>query len=99
MAVENRITKTNTFERIKELKNREIFKDAFSRELIETLEFLLTLRLKERLKKLELKQQPDDYVDINTLSNLEKDLLKESFKVVNKFKDLIINHYKLNYLA
>lgn len=99
LAVENRITKTNTFDRIKELKNRDVFNEAFARELIESLEFLLTLRLKERLKKLQLKQQPDDYVDINTLSNLEKDLLKESFRVVNRFKDFITNHYKLNYIT
>lgn len=99
LSVENRLIKTNTFDRIKELRNIDVFNEQFARELIETLEFLLTLRLKERLKKLELKQNPDDYVDINSLSNLEKDLLKESFKVVNRFKDFITNHYKLNYIT
>lgn len=99
LAIENRVIKTNTFDRIKELKNKDVFKETFARELIESLEFLLTLRLKERLRKLELKQQPDDLLDINMLSNIEKDLLKESFKIVNKFKDFVINHYRLNYIT
>lgn len=98
LSVEYKIKETNTFSRIKELVNQGLFNKDFGRELIESLEFMLNLRLKERLKKLEMKKQPDDYVNINNLSNHEKDLLKESFKVVNRFKDFITNHYKLNYL-
>jgi CBS domain-containing protein len=98
LAVENRITQTNTFNRIKELVNLNVINKDFGRELIESLEFMLTLRLRERLKKIEMKKQPDDYINVNSLTNYEKDLLKESFKVVNKFKDFITNHYKLNYL-
>ncbi|MEJ5172447.1 MAG: putative nucleotidyltransferase substrate binding domain-containing protein [Hydrogenothermaceae bacterium] len=99
LTVEYRIKETNTFSRIKELSKNQILKENFARELIESLEFMLTLRLRERLKKIEAKLPPDDYININTLSNLEKDLLKESFKVVNRFKDFIINHYKLNYIS
>ncbi|MDM7274297.1 putative nucleotidyltransferase substrate binding domain-containing protein [Sulfurihydrogenibium azorense] len=98
LAAENRITQTNTFNRIKELVNLNVINKDFGRELIESLEFMLTLRLRERLKKIEMKKQPDDYINVNSLTNYEKDLLKESFKVVNKFKDFITNHYKLNYL-
>ena len=98
LAVEYRIRETNTFSRIKELVNLGVFNRDFGRELIESLEFLLTLRLKERLKKLEMKKELDDYVELNSLTNHEKDLLKESFKVVNRFKDFITNHYKLNYI-
>ncbi|HBT98704.1 MAG TPA: hypothetical protein DEA57_04415, partial [Sulfurihydrogenibium sp.] len=55
--------------------------------------------LRERLRKMEMGKQPDDYININLLSNFEKDLLKDAFKIVNKFKDLIINHFKLNYIS
>ncbi|WP_028951245.1 putative nucleotidyltransferase substrate binding domain-containing protein [Sulfurihydrogenibium subterraneum] len=98
LSVENRITETNTFNRIKELVNLNVINKDFGKELIESLEFMLTLRLRERLKKIEMKKQPDDYINVNSLTNYEKDLLKESFKIVNKFKDFITNHYKLNYL-
>lgn len=98
LSVEYKIRETNTFTRIKELVNKGVFNKDFGREIIESLEFMLTLRLRERLKKIETKKNPDDYININNLTNHEKDLLKESFKVVNRFKDFITNHYKLNYL-
>jgi CBS domain-containing protein len=98
LSVEYKIRETNTFTRIKELVNKGVFNKDFGREIIESLEFMLTLRLRERLKKIEMKKNPDDYININNLTNHEKDLLKESFKVVNRFKDFITNHYKLNYL-
>lgn len=99
LSVEYKLRETNTFSRIKELSKLQIFKQEFARELIESLEFMLTLRLRERLRKIEAKKIPDDHVSINKLSNLEKDLLKESFRVVNRFKDFIVNHYKLNYIT
>ncbi|MEZ0323762.1 MAG: putative nucleotidyltransferase substrate binding domain-containing protein [Hydrogenothermaceae bacterium] len=99
LAIEYRIKETNTFSRIKELSKNQVLKEEFAKELIESLEFMLTLRLRERLKKIEAKLPVDDYININTLSNLEKDLLKESFRIVNRFKDFIINHYKLNYIS
>ena len=99
LAVENKIRETNTFERIKRLSEVGIFNREFASELIEALEFFLTLRLRERLRKIEMGKQPDDYININLLSNFEKDLLKDAFKIVNKFKDLIINHFKLNYIS
>lgn len=99
LAVENKIRETNTFERIKRLSEVGIFNREFASELIEALEFFLTLRLRERLRKMEMGKQPDDYININLLSNFEKDLLKDAFKIVNKFKDLIINHFKLNYIS
>ncbi|WP_297888790.1 putative nucleotidyltransferase substrate binding domain-containing protein [Sulfurihydrogenibium sp.] len=98
LAVEYRVKETNTFSRIKELVNNGLFNKDFGREIIESLEFMLTLRLRERLKKMEMKKNPDDYINLNNLTNHEKDLLKESFKVVNRFKDFITNHYKLNYI-
>ncbi|MCX7737980.1 MAG: DUF294 nucleotidyltransferase-like domain-containing protein [Hydrogenothermaceae bacterium] len=99
LSVEYKLRETNTFSRIKELSKLQIFRQEFAGELIESLEFMLTLRLRESLRKIEAKKIPDDHVGINKLSNLEKDLLKESFRVVNRFKDFIVNHYKLNYIT
>lgn len=99
LSVENKIRETNTFERIKNLSDLGVINKEFAMELIETLEYLLTLRLREKLKKIEIGKNPDDYINVNQLSNFERDLLKDSFKIVNKFKDFITNHFKLNYIS
>jgi CBS domain-containing protein len=96
LSFENNISQTNTVERIKELNNLNIIDREFSSELIEAFNFFLTIRLKFRLEKIELKQKPDNYINPSKLNTLEKDLLKDSFKIVDKFKKFISYHYKLN---
>jgi CBS domain-containing protein len=68
----------------------------FSLELIETFNLLLTLRLKFRLKKIDAKEPLDNYINPNMLNSLEKDLLRDGLKIVEKFKKFISFHYKLN---
>jgi len=99
LAVEYRIKETNTFERIKQLSEKNLFNREFARELIEAYEFMQTLRLKAKIKKIKANEKPDNYINLKDLSNIEADMLKDCFKIVNKFKDFITNHYKLNYIS
>lgn len=96
LAVQNGITQTNTVERIKELNKLEVLDDGFSKDIAESFNYLLTLRLKFRLLKIDSRSPLDNYIKPLSLSMHEKDLLKDSFKTVNKFKKFISYHYKLN---
>jgi len=98
LAISNNILETNTVGRIKELNNREIFSREFALELIESFDFFLTLRLKTRLQKLALNKKVDNYIDPSKLSPLERELLKDSLKVVDKFKKLIKHKFQLDRL-
>lgn len=99
LAIEKGVLSTNTFERIKELSDKSIISPTKATEMIEALEFLLTLRLQERLRKLELGKQPDNYIRPGNLSHFERDLLKESLKVVEGFKKFCQAHFKFDYIA
>lgn len=99
LALENHITKTTTVERIKALNDKDIINKELASELIESFNFLLALRLKFRLEKIDARLQPDNYINPEKLNSLEKDLLRDSFKVVDKFKKFITYHYKLNMLS
>lgn len=95
LALERHITETNTIERIKALNNANIFDKQFATELIEAYDTLLSVRLKVRL------QYPDDleaanYINPKKLDKIERDLLKDSFKVVNTFKKFLTYHFHLN---
>ena len=59
---------------------------------------LNSLKLKASLEKLDKKEKIDNFVNPNRLTIIEKDLLKESFKIVNKLKKRLENHFKLNYV-
>ena len=95
LALENNITKTNTILCIKELNNRGLFDKTFATELIEAYDTLLGIRLKAMLS------HPDDFenanfIDPSKLEKLERDLLKDSFKVVNTLKKFLTYHFHLN---
>ncbi len=99
LALEYKLKSTNTVERLKELNDLKIIDREFTSELIESFNFLLTLRLKFRLEKIDNNGELDNYINPSKLTILEKDLLKDSFKIVNKFKKFITYHYKLNILS
>ena len=100
LALENKITKTNTIDRIKELVKIGILEEKFSSELIESFDTLINLRLKKRLSESEIdKKSGDNIINISNLNKLELDLLKDSFKIVNNFKKFIEHHFKTDLVS
>ncbi len=94
LSLEYEIKQTNTIERIKELNNREIIDKNFATELIESFDTLSSVRLQAMLGAKE--PQESHYIDPNELSKLQRDLLKDSFKIINKFKKFMSFHFHLN---
>jgi len=96
MALENGIEATNTNSRIRELKKLKLIDGGFCDALEEAFDTLLNLRLQERLRHFEKENKADNRIDIGNLNQLELELLKDSFKIVNKFKAFISHHFKLS---
>lgn len=99
LSLENKLEETNTVERLKKLNDLSILDREFTGDLIEAFTFMMTLRLRLNLTKLDKNLPIDNYINPNELSKLEKDLLKDSFKLVDQFKKLLTFHYKLNMLG
>ena len=95
LALEHGIHDTNTIERIKALNNQNIFDKQFATELIEAYDTLLGIRLNARLKKPE-NLEDANFINPKDLDKFERDLLKDSFKVLNTFKKYLNYHYHLN---
>jgi len=98
LSLEKSINKTNTVDRIKDLNDIGVIDRELAGELIESFTFLLSLRLKSGLEKIDSVQEPDNYINPSKLKILEKDLLKDSFKIVDKFKKFITYHFDLDRL-
>lgn len=98
LALEKKISKTNTIDRIKELNNLGFIEREFASDLIESFSFLLSLRLKFMIEKIDNLETADNYINPQKLNKIEKDLLKDVFKVVDRFKKFISFHFKLSSL-
>lgn len=99
LALEHRLDKTNTIERIKELMERGVFDKKIGVELIEAFAFMLSLRLQAEFSNLGTEQGHSNYINPSKLNKLERDLLKDSLKIVNEFKKFITYHFKLNMVS
>ncbi len=95
LALEYKLVQTNTIERIKELNNRGLFDKEFATELMEAFDTLLSIRLHYQLKQAN-PLESNNYINPKKLEKIERDLLKESFKVVNTFKKFLSFHFHLN---
>lgn len=90
-----KVDKISTIERVEELKKRNVLKDKQSLELTEAFETLSTLRLESSLQKLEDKKAADNKIDLDSLTKIKRDLLKDSLQIVNNFKKFIAHNFSL----
>jgi CBS domain-containing protein len=89
-ALENRIFKENTGERLKALKEKEIFSATEFHELMQSYYLLMRLRLNKQARQLiHDKTEPDNYVNIQSLSKIERATLIEIFKIIENFQNRI----------
>lgn len=98
LSLENKLLNTNTTKRIIRLNEKGVIENELATELIMAFNFLTNINLKSNLEKLDKNEPIDNYINPNNLNTMEKDLLKESFKIVNKLKKKLEFHFKLNYV-
>ncbi|MFN3870588.1 MAG: putative nucleotidyltransferase substrate binding domain-containing protein [Aquificaceae bacterium] len=97
LALEKGIEERNTFERIEKLKDIGVLSKEFARDLTESYRFLLSLRFKTQAKKIKEGKEADNYINPRELSRTEKSTLKDTFKVIKEFQDLLYDRYNLRY--
>lgn len=97
LALQYQIKSTNTIQRIKELNNLGIIDKNFATELIESFDSLSTIRLQAMLNTLD--PTKSNYINPKTLAKNQRDLLKDSFKIINKFKKFMIYHFHLEVVS
>ncbi|GIU00640.1 cyclic nucleotide-binding protein [Sulfurovum sp. TSL6] len=96
LALEHQIRATNTTLRIKALNNSGFLSKEDATELMEALEVFTTLRLHSQLSQLAKGEKIDNYISVVNIGKLERDLLKEALKTVNKFKKIVSYHFHLS---
>ncbi len=96
LALEHKLTEQSTIARIKRLNKDEVLDREMASELIEAFGLLLRLKLQGQMLELSQGQKIDNKINLNTLGKIERDMLKDSFQIVNKFKKFITHHFRLS---
>ncbi len=86
-ALKNRIFATNTGERLTALKDKGIFSETQYLELLQSYYYLMSVRLKKQASQmLKDKTEPENYLDIRSLTKIEQVTIIEIFKTIKNFQ-------------
>jgi CBS domain-containing protein len=93
-ALEKGVRETSTLERITALKERHTIVKEYADELEHAFEFIMLLRIQHQLEQIEAGKKPDNFINPQKLSNLEKRTIKDEFHLISKMQGLVIERYK-----
>jgi CBS domain-containing protein len=95
LALEHRLEELGTVERLQKLADRQAVPPELVRDLVEALHFLMTLKLRNNLRQLQLGQPVDNVVALSSLGSLDRDRLKDSLAIIKRFRQHLGLHFKL----
>ena len=98
LALARHVAATGTADRIAALVEGGSLDAALGDELLQSLHFLMGLRLKAGLAEIDTGRPVTGNVDPERLSSLERDLLKDALAVVKRFKTLLHQRLRLDVL-
>lgn len=96
LAFARNIHETNTADRIQALVADGSLEAPMGNELTESLAFFMGLKLKAGLLELDMDKPVSGRIDIQKLTGLERELLKDTLGVVRRFKDLLKARFHLD---
>lgn len=96
LALENRLTLTNTEDRLWALEDKGILDRKTVTEILGALEFMQVVRLEAHIDAAGAGTQSDNIVHLDALTKIDRDTFKDCLHVVKTFKEFITYHFKLN---
>jgi CBS domain-containing protein len=85
-ALQHQLAATNTGERLRQLTIKGVLTDGELDELLQSYYFMMRLRLTHQSQQLQAGETPDNIIDPDTLTKIERVTLREIFRVVEKYQ-------------
>ena len=92
--LEKGIKETPTLERLSALKGVHSIVEGHEEELEHAFEFLMLLRIQHQYEQIEAGKVPNNFINPDKLSNLERRMIKEAFSLISKIQNIMIERYK-----
>ncbi|HEX9082998.1 MAG TPA: DUF294 nucleotidyltransferase-like domain-containing protein, partial [Holophagaceae bacterium] len=93
-ALERGVRAVSTLDRLEALRGSPSLLADLVDELIDAFEFLVLLRIHHQYRQLEAGQPIDTFIRLEALSHLERQSLKNAFRLVQKAQDRVMDRYK-----
>jgi CBS domain-containing protein len=95
LALKAGIGETNSFRRADLLAAAGVLHANDARDVQQALSVFLRLRLTDQLRKLKAGYAIDNQIDVEALRRLDRELLRDALRIVNQFKDIVAERFKL----
>ncbi|MCL6416769.1 DUF294 nucleotidyltransferase-like domain-containing protein [Aestuariirhabdus sp. Z084] len=98
LALENKITHTNSYKRLEALVKARVIEEATADNVSEAMSLFVEIRLKQQMSRLNDPAAANigaNQIEVKKLNRLERDLLREGLQVVKEFKALLSRHYQI----
>ncbi len=89
LALKHGIRETNTIARLRALADKGHISDELCSMARDAYELQMQMRFVHQLEQLENGVQPDNYIDPGRLSDLEKQMLKDAFAVIERLQGVL----------
>jgi len=100
LALEHRILRTNTYERIEQLEELRVLGEQEAKDLAEALGLFINIRLRQQLRRADENETGIDptpnIIELGGLNKMDRDLLRDALQVVKSFKKSLTSRYHLS---
>ena len=93
-ALEKGVRQASTMERLEALRGGTTMISELVDELEHAFEFIALLRVHHQYRQMEDGKPIDNFIHLDTLSSLERQSLKNTFRLILKVQDLVMDRYK-----
>ncbi len=94
LALDAGIEATNTVDRLAAVQALPYLDDVLRRDLLESFELLTLLRLEHQLQQSHAGQPLSNYVNPESLTQLQRSLLKEAFRTITRVQSVIAGQFR-----
>jgi CBS domain-containing protein len=98
LALQYRVRALGTVERLQALVTAGRVDEPLARDLVDALRFVIGLKLSNNLRQMTEGRTPDNRIRLVELGTLERQALKDSLRIVRRFKQWLGLHYRLDAL-
>lgn len=95
LALGQRIFETNTLDRISALVEGGILTEAEADDLRDAFNVIMLVRVRHHASVIHQGREPDNYVNPAELSIIQRTMLKEAFKAIDRLQRLLALRYEL----
>jgi len=88
--------KVNTFERLKDVAKSGLVEERKANDLIDALELIGMVRIRNQAAQIQAGEQPDNYVRPESLTSFERRHLKDAFNIASRMQEFLKYRYTVH---